>query len=456
MTRSGRWRGGREAEGGGLLNRYTGLRLYRGFESLPLRESPARGAFSPRGVSPLACARSKLIWSRARFARAPAPLAIRFPASLVARPSVPRSAYHALDAPSPLRPVLRPATSTSAARAPRSSTGCSPKHYGGQFLLRIEDTDKARSTDDSTRAIFEGLEWLGLTGTRTSSTRARISSAIRPTPRGCSTRGSAYRCFCTPAELDERRKAAEARGDAFKYDRRCDRLPRDEVDAPRRGRRSVRPALPRARGRRRRGTTSSTARSPFRTRTSGGLRHPPLRRDADLQHGRRLRRHRDAHHARHARRRSHLQHAEADPALRGARRAAPAVRAPADDPRHSTARSSASVTARRPSATTGTSASCRRRCSTSSRCSAGRPGNDIEVMTMPQMIELFSVDGLLEEGGGVRSEEARVDERPAPRACSPPRSSRRSSRRHWSRRGWRPRAQLADATRLVLSRCSSC
>ena len=36
------------------------------------------------------------------------------------------------------------------------------KHYGGQFLLRIEDTDKARSTDESTRAIFEGLEWLGL------------------------------------------------------------------------------------------------------------------------------------------------------------------------------------------------------------------------------------------------------------------------------------------------------
>src|SRR5690349_24168719 len=36
------------------------------------------------------------------------------------------------------------------------------KKYGGQFLLRIEDTDKARSTAESTRAIFEGLEWLGL------------------------------------------------------------------------------------------------------------------------------------------------------------------------------------------------------------------------------------------------------------------------------------------------------
>src|SRR5207237_6598331 len=36
------------------------------------------------------------------------------------------------------------------------------KHYGGQFLLRIEDTDRARSTAESTRAIFDGLEWLGL------------------------------------------------------------------------------------------------------------------------------------------------------------------------------------------------------------------------------------------------------------------------------------------------------
>ena len=36
------------------------------------------------------------------------------------------------------------------------------KKYGGQFLLRVEDTDKARSTEESTRAIFEGLEWLGL------------------------------------------------------------------------------------------------------------------------------------------------------------------------------------------------------------------------------------------------------------------------------------------------------
>jgi glutamyl-tRNA synthetase len=103
------------------------------------------------------------------------------------------------------------------------------KRYGGQFLLRIEDTDKARSTDESTRAIFEGLEWLGLgwdeevvyQGGNLKRHQADVDKLV--------VSGKAYRCFCTPAELDERRREAEARGDAFKYDRRCDRLSADDV-----------------------------------------------------------------------------------------------------------------------------------------------------------------------------------------------------------------------------------
>jgi glutamyl-tRNA synthetase len=103
------------------------------------------------------------------------------------------------------------------------------KHYGGQFLLRIEDTDKARSTDDSTRAIFEGLQWLGLMwdedvvyqGANLARHQADVARLLET--------NKAYRCFCTQAELDEQRKAAESRGEAFKYDRRCDRLPADEV-----------------------------------------------------------------------------------------------------------------------------------------------------------------------------------------------------------------------------------
>jgi len=103
------------------------------------------------------------------------------------------------------------------------------KKYGGQFLLRVEDTDKARGTEASTRAIFEGLEWLGLTwdedvvfqGANLERHRADVQHLIDA--------GKAYRCFCTPAELDEQRHAAEARHEAFHYDGRCAHLPADEI-----------------------------------------------------------------------------------------------------------------------------------------------------------------------------------------------------------------------------------
>jgi glutamyl-tRNA synthetase len=103
------------------------------------------------------------------------------------------------------------------------------RKYGGQFLLRIEDTDKARSTDESTRAIFEGLEWLGLSWDEDVVHQgANLERHQRDVERLLSA-NAAYRCFCTSEELDERRRAAEANKESFKYDRRCDRLPRDEV-----------------------------------------------------------------------------------------------------------------------------------------------------------------------------------------------------------------------------------
>src|SRR5688572_15744656 len=103
------------------------------------------------------------------------------------------------------------------------------KHYGGQFLLRIEDTDKARSTDESTRAIFDGLRWLGLTWDGDVVHQGANLERHQRDARAILEKGKAYRCFCTPAELDDRRKAAESRGEVFSYDRRCDRLSKDEV-----------------------------------------------------------------------------------------------------------------------------------------------------------------------------------------------------------------------------------
>ena len=103
------------------------------------------------------------------------------------------------------------------------------KHYGGEFLLRIEDTDKVRSTDESTRAIFEGMEWLGLSWDEDVVYQgANLERHQRDASRMLES-GAAYRCFCTAEELDERRKAAEARKEAFKYDRRCDRLTTEEI-----------------------------------------------------------------------------------------------------------------------------------------------------------------------------------------------------------------------------------
>ncbi len=104
------------------------------------------------------------------------------------------------------------------------------RHFGGVFLLRIEDTDKARSTDESTRAIFEGLEWLGLNWDEEVVHQGANLGRHQADAQRLLDVGAAYRCFCTAAELDERRKEADTRKEAFKYDRRCDRLPPDEVE----------------------------------------------------------------------------------------------------------------------------------------------------------------------------------------------------------------------------------
>ncbi len=105
------------------------------------------------------------------------------------------------------------------------------KHYGGQFLLRIEDTDKARSTDESTRAIFDGLNWLGLTWDEEVVFQGASLALHQTDARALLDKNKAYRCFCTAAELDARRKDAEKMKQAFRYDGRCDRLKPDELKA---------------------------------------------------------------------------------------------------------------------------------------------------------------------------------------------------------------------------------
>jgi glutamyl-tRNA synthetase len=104
------------------------------------------------------------------------------------------------------------------------------RKYDGDFLLRIEDTDKARSTDESTRAIFDGMLWLGLNWDEEVVYQGANLARHQADAERLLASGAAYRCFCTAAELEERRRAAEARKEAFKYDRRCDLLTREEVE----------------------------------------------------------------------------------------------------------------------------------------------------------------------------------------------------------------------------------
>lgn len=103
------------------------------------------------------------------------------------------------------------------------------RKLGGKFLLRVEDTDRARSTTESTQAIFDGLNWLGLDWDEEVVFQGANLARHRADAERLLADGKAYRCFCTTEELSERRAQAEAAGGAFAYDGRCDRLPHDEV-----------------------------------------------------------------------------------------------------------------------------------------------------------------------------------------------------------------------------------
>ena len=95
------------------------------------------------------------------------------------------------------------------------------RRHGGVFVLRIEDTDRERSSDAMTAAILEGMEWLGLDWDEGPHHQADGFERHRADALRLLEDGAAYRCFCTPDELQARRAAHEGGPDAFRYDRRC-------------------------------------------------------------------------------------------------------------------------------------------------------------------------------------------------------------------------------------------
>jgi glutamyl-tRNA synthetase len=99
---------------------------------------------------------------------------------------------------------------------------------GGKFILRIEDTDRERSTAESTKAIFEGLRWLGIDWDEGPFFQSERLELYRQRVRELLDRGCAYRCYCTVEELERRRETALREGRRPGYDRTC----RDRRDQP--------------------------------------------------------------------------------------------------------------------------------------------------------------------------------------------------------------------------------
>lgn len=104
------------------------------------------------------------------------------------------------------------------------------RHNNGKFLLRVEDTDRKRSTDEAVQAIFDGLTWLGLDHDDEIVMQSEGAEHHAAIAHQLLEAGKAYRCWCTPDELSEMRQVARAEGRARLYDRRW--RDRDPSEAP--------------------------------------------------------------------------------------------------------------------------------------------------------------------------------------------------------------------------------
>ena len=113
------------------------------------------------------------------------------------------------------------------------------KAKGGKMLLRIEDTDRARSTREYLDAIIEDLTWLGLDwdegpgigGPRGPYFQSERADTYAPAIEKLLADGAAYHCFCTPEEIEERKKRSPKEGREWRYDRRCLDLSAEERES---------------------------------------------------------------------------------------------------------------------------------------------------------------------------------------------------------------------------------
>lgn len=103
------------------------------------------------------------------------------------------------------------------------------RHNGGKFLLRIEDTDKLRSTDENTKSIFEILRWLDIDWDDEPVIQSTRIARHKDVALSLIEQGRAYYCYCTPEELAQKKELAVKNGRSYKYDGTC-RGRKDRVD----------------------------------------------------------------------------------------------------------------------------------------------------------------------------------------------------------------------------------
>lgn len=93
------------------------------------------------------------------------------------------------------------------------------RHHGGQFVLRIEDTDVARSTQASVDQILQSMQWLGLSHDEGPIYQMQRLARYNQVIEGMLAAGTAYRCYCSPEALETMKAAQESRGEKRLYDR---------------------------------------------------------------------------------------------------------------------------------------------------------------------------------------------------------------------------------------------
>ena len=105
------------------------------------------------------------------------------------------------------------------------------RHHNGKFILRIEDTDRSRSTEEYIESIIESIKWLGLDWDEGPFRQTDRMETYRTYAYKLLEEGKAYRCYCTPEELEERRQKAMKEGKPPRYDRRCREI-KETLDKP--------------------------------------------------------------------------------------------------------------------------------------------------------------------------------------------------------------------------------